>query len=334
MPMHHCGKEQVDSITTVTSKYYANKQIHLITIREGEITMNIDSIKKICILGAGNMGHQLALLAALNGYKVSCTDISQDQLQKAQKFAENWVSGRIAQNKLDEETGKKALQNLSFTPFLKEATENVDFVIEAATEILAIKRKLFRELDELCPKHTILATNSSFLPSSLVADVTNRPDKVCNMHFFNPGLIMKCVEVVKGPHTSEETAQITMELANRLNKKPVLLNMEIPGFIVNRIVAAISKEAFSLFDRGVASYEDIDSAIVNGLGHPMGPFRLADLTGIDLIYNIAMDTYRNNGDSDNLPSPAIVEKYIKGEWGQKRGKGFYNYNEKPEASKP
>ena len=290
--------------------------------------MNIDDVKKVCVVGAGNMGHQLALQTALYGYKATCTDISEEQLQKAKSFAESWVPERIAKEKLDEETGKKALKNLSFTPDLKEAASDADFVIEAATEILKIKRGIFKQLDEICPAHTILATNSSFLPSSLIADAINRPDKVCNMHFFNPALVMKCVEVVKGPHTSEETAKIAMDLARKINKEAVLVNKEVPGFIVNRIVAAISKEAFSLYDRGIASFEDIDSAIVNGLGHPMGPFRLIDLTGIDLSYNIAMENYSDTGDPQYLPSPAIVERYVKGEWGQKKGKGFYDYTRK------
>lgn len=290
--------------------------------------MKIDGIRKICIVGAGNMGHQISLQAALCGYQVSCTDVSREQLEKAEKFAEKWVSGRVAKGKLAEETGKSALKNLTFTSDLKESASDADFVIEAASEILGIKRKIFKQLDEYCPEQAVLATNSSFLVSSLVADATNRPDKVCNMHFFNPALVMKCVEVVKGPHTSEETAQLTMEFARRIDKIPVLLSREIDGFVVNRIVAAITKEAFYLYDRGIASYEDIDSAIVNALGHPMGPFRMADLTGIDLAYHIGMEHYRANGNRNDLPSPAIVEKYVKGEWGEKSGKGFYDYTKK------
>ncbi len=287
--------------------------------------MKISDIKKICIVGAGSMGHQISLLAALRGYIVSCTDISKEQLEKAQKFAEKWVSDHIAKGKLAENTGRSALENLTFSTDLKEAASDADFVIEAASENLSIKRKLFKQLDEFCPAHTILVTNSSFLVSSLIADATNRPDKVCNMHFFNPALVMKCVEVVKGPHTSEETAQITLELCRLIGKTPVLLKKEIDGFIVNRIVAAITSEAYSLYDRGIASFEDIDSAVVNGLGHPMGPFRMTDLTGIDLAYYLAMEHYRASGNREALPSPAIVERYVKGEWGQKNGKGFYNY---------
>jgi len=290
--------------------------------------MNIDDIKKICVVGAGNMGHQISLQIALCGYKVSCVDISEEQLAKAKKFAETWVPGRIAKGKLAEDRGRQALESLVFTSDLKEASSEADYVIEAATEVLELKRKIFKMLDKYAPPHAILATNSSFLVSSLVADVTSRPEKVCNIHFFNPALVMKCVEVVKGPHTSEETAQVSMELAKRINKVPVLLQKEIYGFLVNRILAAINKEALYLLDRGVASAEDIDSAVVNALGHPMGPFRLQDLTGIDLSYHISMDAYRESGDPESKPSPTIVEKYVKGEWGEKTGKGFYDYTKK------
>lgn len=287
--------------------------------------MKVEDIKKICVVGAGNMGHQISLQAALCGYRVTCMDVSAEQLGKAKKFAETYLPGRVAKGKLTEEQAGQARANLEFVSDLQAGAAGADFVIEAATEKLDLKRKIFKELDEITPKHAILATNSSFLVSSLVADVTGRPDKVCNMHFFNPALVMKCVEVVKGPHTSEETAQLTMELARKLDKIPVLLHKEIYGFLVNRILAAISQEALYLLDTGVASAEDIDSAVVNALGHPMGPFRLNDLTGIDLSYHISMERYQSSGDPKDKPSPTIVEKYVKGEWGEKAGKGFYQY---------
>lgn len=288
--------------------------------------MNIDDIKKVCVVGAGNMGHQISLQAALCGYKVSCVDIDEKQLEKAKKFVETYLPGRVAKGKLTEEQTREAAANLSFYSDLKEAAGDADFVIEAATEKLELKRNIFKQLDEICPPHAILSTNSSFLVSSLVADVTGRPEQVCNMHFFNPALVMKCVEVVKGPHTSEETVEITMELARRMKKVPVRLNKEIYGFLVNRILAALHQEALFLLDTGVASAQDIDSAVVNALGHPMGPFRLMDLTGLDLAYYVQIERYQNSGDPKDKPSPSIVTKFVKGEWGEKVGKGFYEYN--------
>ncbi|SFR04569.1 3-hydroxyacyl-CoA dehydrogenase family protein [Desulfoscipio geothermicus] len=290
--------------------------------------MTVAGINKICVVGAGNMGHQIALSAALAGYKVVCTDISPEILAKAEQFADTYLPERVAKGKLSEEAAKAARANISFTSDLKEAAGDADLVIEAILEKLELKRKVFAQLDEICPPHTILATNSSFIVSSKIVDVTNRPGKVCNMHFFNPALVMKLVEVVKGPHTSEETAGTVMEVCKSMGKIPVLLQKEIYGFLVNRILAAINQEALYLYDMGIASYEDIDNAVVYALGHPMGPFRLMDLTGIDLSYYIGMERYQETGDPTHKPSPIVVEKFVKKEWGRKTGKGFYDYSKK------
>ncbi|MGQ9677597.1 MAG: 3-hydroxyacyl-CoA dehydrogenase family protein, partial [Chloroflexota bacterium] len=286
--------------------------------------MTVPGINRVCVVGAGNMGHQIALCAAIAGYKVKCTDVVPDILEKAEKFANTYLPERVAKGKMTEEVAKQARANISFTLSLEEAAGDADFVIEAILEKLDLKRELFTKLDKICPPHAILATNSSFIVSSKIADVTKRPDKVCNMHFFNPALVMKLVEVVKGPHVSEETASVTMEMSKSMGKIPVLLKKEIYGFLVNRIVAAINHEALFMYDMGIASYEDIDTAVVNALGHPMGPFRLMDLTGIDLAYHIGMERYQETGDPAHKPSPIVVEKYIKGEWGEKKGKGFYD----------
>ncbi|MGQ9825155.1 MAG: 3-hydroxyacyl-CoA dehydrogenase family protein [Desulfotomaculales bacterium] len=281
--------------------------------------------QKICVVGAGNMGHQIALCAALAGYEVKCCDVNEEILQKAKEFADKYLAERVEKGKLSREVAEKARSALSFTADLKEAAAGADLVIEAVLEKLELKRKVFARLDEICPPHAILATNSSYIVSSKIADATKRPDKVCNMHFFNPALVMKLVEVVKGPHTAEETAQTVVEVAKKMGKTPVLLQKEIYGFLVNRIVTAIRSEALYLYDLGVASFEDIDKAVVLGLGHPLGPFQLLDLTGIDLSYHVHMERYRESGNPAHKPSPVIVEKFVKGEWGRKTGKGFYDY---------
>ncbi|GAV24515.1 3-hydroxyacyl-CoA dehydrogenase [Carboxydothermus islandicus] len=284
-------------------------------------------VKKICVVGAGNMGHQISLAAALAGYQVTCTDINEEILNKAKKFVETYLPERVAKGKLTEEAANKAKENLTFTLSLEEACKDVDFVIEAVIEKLDVKRELFKKLDELTPPHAILATNSSYIVSSKIADVTKRPEKVLNMHFFNPALVMKLVEVVKGPHVADETAEVTMEVARKMGKVPVLLQKEIYGFLVNRILAAIKAEAFYLYEIGIADYKDIDTAVELGLGHPMGPFRLMDLTGIDLTYYVEMERYRESRDPAMKPSPTVVEKFVKGEWGRKVGKGFYDYTQ-------
>jgi 3-hydroxybutyryl-CoA dehydrogenase len=290
--------------------------------------MTVNDIKKICVVGAGNMGHQISLLCAIHGYKTTCTDIVPEVLKKAEKFADTYLPGRVEKGKITKEVAEAARKNISFTLDLKEAAKNADFVIEAATEVLDIKKKVFAELDQVTPPHAILATNSSEILSSLIAGATKRAAKVVNMHFFNPALVMKLVEVVKGPHVSDETAKVTMELSEKLEKVPVLIKKEVERFLLNRIFAVIMKEAQWMLEMGVASFEDIDKACVYGAGHPMGPFRLMDLTGIDLSYIMAMERFKKTGNFADLPTPSLVEKYAQGRYGEKTGKGWYDYSKK------
>jgi 3-hydroxybutyryl-CoA dehydrogenase len=290
--------------------------------------MNIDDVKNVAVIGAGNMGHQISLLCAIHGFKTICTDISEEMLKKAEGFCDKYLPGRVQKGRLTEEQAKQARDNISFTPSLEEAVKDADYVIEAALEVLDIKRQIYADLDKLAPKHAILATNSSYIVSSRIADATNRPDKVCNMHFFNPALVMKLVEVVQGPHTSDETAEIAMAVCGKIEKVGVHLKKEVDGFLLNRIFRVISQEAMWILEMGVASVEDIDKACVYGAGHPMGPFRLNDLTGIDLSYTMAMEAFRETGDRSLLPAPSLVEHYLKGEYGEKTGKGWYDYSQK------
>ena len=290
--------------------------------------MSTGELRKVAVIGAGNMGHQIALCCALSGLETVCVDVSEEQLQRAEAFMKKYLPERVAKGRLSEESASEAARLLHFSTDLEEGAGGAQFVLEAVTEKLELKKDIFRRLDQICPPQAILATNSSFFVSSLLAEETGRPEQVCNMHFFNPALVMKCVEVVKGPHTAADTANRVISLAQRLGKKPVLLHKEIYGFLVNRILRRIMDEALYLLDTGVASAEDIDSAVVNALGHPMGPFTLMDLTGIDLSYHVAMERYRESGDPAEKPSPTLVEKYVRGEWGRKKGRGFYKYEEK------
>ena len=207
------------------------------------------------------------------------------------------------------------------------AAAQADFVIEAAVEKLEIKRRLFADLDQVAPPHAILATNSSNIVSSRIADATGRPDRVCNVHFFNPALVMKCVEVVRGPQTSDETVATAVELARRLGKVPVLLDREIPGFIANRILGAVRDEAIFLLENGIASVEDIDTACRTALGYPMGPFELMDLTGIDIGYLTKKDRYAESGDPKDQPSKSVSALVERGDLGRKTGRGWYDYDE-------
>jgi 3-hydroxybutyryl-CoA dehydrogenase len=290
--------------------------------------MKFEDIKNICVVGAGNMGHQIALLSAICGFKVKCFDINEETLKKADAFVDSYLPGRVEKGRLTAEQADAARNNIEFVNDLQLAAGDADFVIEAATEILELKRRIYADLDRIAPKHAILATNSSAIVSSKIADATQRQDKVVNMHFFNPALVMKLVEVVKGPHVSDETAELTMQLSKTLQKVPVLLKKEVDGFLLNRIFAAISKEATWLLEMGVAEVEDIDNACVYGAGHPMGPFRLNDLTGLDLSYIMRMEKFRETGNPADLPNPRLVEHYMKGEYGEKTGKGWYDYSKK------
>jgi len=290
--------------------------------------MDINDLKNISIIGAGNMGHQLTLVCALSGYNTVCTDINGEILKKAEMFADNYLKDRVRKGKLSEEDAEDVRKRISFVSELKEAVSKADYVIEAAIENLELKRKLFADMDRSAPAHAVFATNSSRIVSSRIADATSRPGKVCNLHFFNPALVMKLVEVVKAPHCDENTVNVSFKLCEKLGEIPVLLNYEIDGFILNRVLGALAKEALWLYEKGIASFEDIDKACLYGAGHPMGPFRLMDLTGIDLEYFMKSEAFKNSGDRADLPSPGVVERYIKGDYGEKTGRGWYEHTVK------
>lgn len=284
------------------------------------------TIERILVIGAGTMGRQIAMSCALSGYTTVLQDISSDALSAARKELEGWVASRVAKGKLAQADADAALNNLAQSTDLEDSASNADLVIEAAVERLDIKEQIFATLGEKAPAHAILATNSSTLPSSRVAQASGRPEQVCNMHFFNPALVMKCVEVVRNEQTSDETVLAVTEVATKLGKQPVLVNKEIPGFIANRMMGAINAEALNLAHAGIASIEDIDTTAKTALGHPMGPFELMDMVGLDVIDFIAQATYAETGNEADKPHPLITEKVEAGLLGRKSGGGFYPYS--------
>jgi 3-hydroxybutyryl-CoA dehydrogenase len=211
---------------------------------------------------------------------------------------------------------------------LEAAAKDADLVIEAAVEQLDIKRELFARLDQITGPEAILATNSSFIVSSKLAGATGRPGKVANLHFFNPALVMKLVEVVKGAHTADDTAEALMAFAEKCGKYPILIRREIDGFIVNRLQRAITEEAFFLVENGYVTPQELDAAAEKGLNYPLGPFRLMDMTGIDISYLSRLRRYEETGEEAQKPPAFLEEKYKKGELGKKTGKGWYDYSEK------
>jgi 3-hydroxybutyryl-CoA dehydrogenase len=288
--------------------------------------MSIDQIKTITVVGSGVMGSQIAMVCALGGYRVFVQDVNTESLKKAEQTLKQRMERQVQKGKLTLEEIEYAFNRLSFTTSLNDALKETDFVIEAIVEKLEAKRELFSAMDKLAAPHVIFTTNSSTIVSSKLADATNRPDKVCNMHFSNPALVMELVEVVKNESTSDETTETTVELSRKLKKTPILLNKEISGFVMNRILAAIQNEAITLYEKGFASVEDIDLACTKGLNHPMGPFSLIDLTGLDIHYNVRLQRYSESGEEVDKPSNTVTEKVEKGELGRKTGKGFYVYS--------
>lgn len=286
------------------------------------------NVENILVVGAGAMGSQIAMVCALAGRRVAVQDLSQDMLATARAQLEERTERSVVKGRLSEDDRRSALERLTFTTDLK-AAEHSDFVIEAVVERIDVKRDLFARLDRLAPEHTVLASNSSSFVPSRLASATQRPDRVVNLHFFNPALVMKCVEVVPGPETSDSTVETTVRLARDIGKQPVVLHKEIPGFVANRILNAVRDEAIRLYEGGIASVEDIDTACRTALGYPMGPFELMDLTGLDIGYFVKQDRYAETGDPADLPSRSVTELVEAGHLGRKAGRGWYTYSEGP-----
>ena len=291
--------------------------------------MKIDELKTVVVIGAGAMGQQIAMNTALNGrkhnYKVILCDSFPAALEKAEKWAGEYLPGRVAKGRITQEEADQVQGNLSFSQDVEGAAAQADLVIEAIIEDLQAKRDLFQRISRVAKPDAVLGTNSSNLVSSKLADVTEHPERLLNIHYFNPALVMQLVEIVRGPHTGEEAIQIAREFAIRTGKSPIIIQKEIAGFVANRINAAVTREACSLLEKGIATVEDIDTACEKGLGYPMGSFRLMDLTGIDVNYYVRRDRYAESGDENDKPSPLVIEKFKKGEFGRKTGKGWYDY---------
>jgi 3-hydroxybutyryl-CoA dehydrogenase len=287
--------------------------------------VSIDDLKTVAVVGAGSMGRQIALNTALHGYPVRLWDASADQMTAAQRWVDEYIAGRLEKQRWTQRQADQARGNLTFAASLQDACANADLAIEAVVENVETKRKVFGDLDELCPPKAILATNSSTIVSSRLIEATARPAQVANMHYFNPAMVMEIVEVVQGPHTAPETAQTLVEFCRRTGKTPIWMKREIDGFIANRLLGAVIREAGRLVDEGYASFEEVDLAAEKALGHPMGPFRLLDMTGIDVSYLVSQDRFARTGKPEDRPARCIEERVQAGHLGRKTGQGFYSY---------
>ncbi|TSI07458.1 3-hydroxybutyryl-CoA dehydrogenase [Lysinibacillus sp. BW-2-10] len=281
------------------------------------------TIQKVMIVGAGQMGSGIAQVCAQAGFTVLLNDMKQEFFDRGLGVITKNLSRDVEKGRKTEEEKQAILNCISMSLDLKDAV-NVDIVIEAATENMDIKQSIFRELDAIAPKHAILATNTSSLPITEIAAVTERPEQVIGMHFMNPVPVMKLVEIIRGLATADEVYQSVEEMTRKLSKTPVEVN-DFPGFVSNRILLPMINEAIYALYEGVATKEAIDDVMKLGMNHPMGPLTLADFIGLDTCLYIMEILHDGLGDSKYRPCP-LLRKYVAAGWlGKKTGRGFYVY---------
>jgi len=282
-------------------------------------------MKNISVVGAGTMGNGIAHVFAQNGFKVSIVDVSLTQLDRAIANISKNFDRQIAKGAATEEQKKNALANISIYSKINDGVKDADLVVEAATENAELKLKIFEEVDKFAPKQTILASNTSSISITKIANATGRADKVIGMHFMNPVPVMKLVEVINGYSTSKEVTNTIVELSKQLGKIPCVVN-DYPGFIANRILLPMINEAIYSLYEGVAGVEEIDTVMKLGMAHPMGPLQLADFIGLDVCLSILNVLHEGFGNPKYSPCPLLVNMVTAGKLGCKSGEGFYSYS--------
>ena len=289
-------------------------------------------MKNIAVIGAGTMGNGIAHTFAQSGFQVQLIDISQESLDRGMATITKNLDRMIAKERISEADKKATLDNITTYTDMAVGVKNADLAVEAATENLDLKLKIFKQLDEATAKDTILATNTSSISITQIAAATSRPDKVIGMHFMNPVPIMKLVEIIRGYNTSNEVTNSIMELSKQLGKIPTEVN-DYPGFVANRILMPMINEAIETLYNGVAGVQEIDTVMKLGMAHPMGPLQLADFIGLDVclsILNVMHDGFKN---PKYAPCPLLVNMVMAGKLGIKSGEGFYDYSESRKAEK-
>uniref|UniRef100_UPI0040471F60 3-hydroxyacyl-CoA dehydrogenase family protein n=1 Tax=Roseivirga sp. TaxID=1964215 RepID=UPI0040471F60 len=282
-------------------------------------------MKNISVIGSGTMGNGIAHVFAQNGFKVNLIDVSAEALDRAMKTIEKNLDRMVAKEKIDEAAKANTLANISTFTDMKTGVADADLVVEAATENVTIKLKIFTDLDQFTKPSCILASNTSSIPITKIGAATKRPDKVIGMHFMNPVLVMRLVEVIRGYATSSEVTSLIMETSKKLGKVPVEVN-DYPGFIANRILMPMINEAIISLFEGVAGVEEIDTVMKLGMAHPMGPLQLADFIGLDVCLSIMNVLYEGFGNPKYAPCPLLVNMVTAGYLGVKSGEGFYSWN--------
>ncbi len=287
-------------------------------------------MKNIAVIGAGTMGNGIAHTFAQFDYKVQLIDINQTSLDKGIATITKNLDRMVAKETISEEDKQRTLKNITTYTSLEEGVECAGLVVEAATENVDLKLKIFRDLDKFCPEDTILASNTSSISITQIASVTSRPGMVIGMHFMNPVPIMKLVEIIKGYSTSEETFKTVEELSKKLNKVPVEVN-DYPGFVANRILMPMINEAIETLYNGVAGVKEIDTVMKLGMAHPMGPLALADFIGLDVCLSILKVMYEGFKNPKYAPCPLLVNMVMARKLGVKSGEGFYDYSQNRKA---
>ncbi|WP_420573160.1 3-hydroxybutyryl-CoA dehydrogenase [Kordia sp.] len=289
-------------------------------------------MKNVAVIGAGTMGNGIAHTFAQFGFKVQLIDISQASLDKGLATITKNLDRMVAKERISEEDKQNTLNNITTFTSIKDGVEYASLVVEAATENVDLKLKIFKDLDELCPEDTILATNTSSISITQIAAVTSRPEMVIGMHFMNPVPIMKLVEIIRGYNTSDEVTNQIMELSKQLNKVPTEVN-DYPGFVANRILMPMINESIETLYNGVAGVQEIDTVMKLGMAHPMGPLQLADFIGLDVCLSILNVMYEGFKNPKYAPCPLLVNMVMAGKLGVKSGEGFYDYSESRKAEK-
>lgn len=289
-------------------------------------------MKNIAVIGAGTMGNGIAHTFAQKGFQVNLIDISEKSLEKGMATITTNLNRMVAKETISESDKNATLSNIKTFTSTEEGVKNVDLVVEAATENVDLKLKIFQQLSEITAENVILATNTSSISITQIAAVTNRADKVIGMHFMNPVPIMKLVEIIRGYNTSDEVTKTIMDLSVALGKVPVEVN-DYPGFVANRILMPMINESIETLYNGVAGVQEIDTVMKLGMAHPMGPLQLADFIGLDVclsILNVMYDGFKN---PKYAPCPLLVNMVMAGKLGVKSGEGFYDYSESKKAEK-
>lgn len=289
-------------------------------------------MKQIAVIGAGTMGNGIAHVFAQNGYKVNLVDISQDAIDRGIATITKNLMRLLGKERITEEVKDSTLNNIETFTNITQGVKDADLVIEAATENVDLKLKIFKELDKETKDSCILATNTSSISITQIAAVTNRPDKVIGMHFMNPVPIMKLVEIIRGYSTSDDVTKTIMELSTKLHKTPVEVN-DYPGFVANRILMPMINESIETLYNGVAGVQEIDTVMKLGMAHPMGPLQLADFIGLDVCLSILEVMYDGFKNPKYAPCPLLINMVKAGKLGVKSGEGFYDYAESRKAEK-